>query len=120
VSRDIFVQDLPSGISSIAEIPDDFCPGTIGSRSRVLEAIGRLAPTADLSDPSWVVIEKDKTYHIEVNLGSDEDLSSFAFHVAGGVEAERLIADLLTALNMRALDPDSESGLFHGPDAIAP
>ncbi|WP_271009078.1 hypothetical protein [Paucibacter sp. B51] len=115
MGRDIFVQDLPPGIESIADIADDFAPGAIGHRAHFIAAIKEIAPHADFSDPSWGVIAKQNSYHIEVNFGRDEDLESFAFHVAGGAEADALIAKILKTLGLRALDTASESGLFELP-----
>ena len=113
LSRDIFVQDLPPGISSVDQIPDDFEPGLIGTRSEVIAVIKQVAPTVDFADPSWGVLAEPSRFHIEVNLGNDEELSSFAFHVAGGAEADRVIERILQALNLRALDTGSDTGLFH-------
>jgi hypothetical protein len=115
MGRDIFVQDLPPTISSVGEIPDDFEPRPIGARSRVIAVLRRLAPSASFDDPSGIVIVKPEAYHIEVNLGSDEELRGFAFHVAGGLEADALIARILSELHLRALEPASESGLFVPP-----
>jgi hypothetical protein len=112
LSRDIFVQDLPLGISSVSQIPSDFEPGLIGTRSEVIAVIKQVAPTVDFADPSWGVLSEPSKFYIEVNLGNDEELSSFAFHVTGGVEAERVIERILQTLNLRALDTGSDTGLF--------
>jgi hypothetical protein len=112
MGRDIFVQDLPSGICSTEDIPDDFVPGLIGRREQFIATIKDIAPHADFSDPSWGVIAQRDNYYIEVNFGVNEELESFAFHVAGGTEAQELISNILRALNLRALDTGSDSGLF--------
>ncbi len=111
---DIYVQDLPRGIASVSEIPDDFVPKPLGLRSSVIGTILGIAPHANFADPAWGVILKDSIYHIEVNLGDAEELDSFAFHIAGGGEAIELVSNILSALGLRALDPQSESGLFQG------
>src|SRR5437899_724968 len=116
MTHDIFVQDLPPGIASVSDIPSDFRPGPIGQRRAVIETIKAIAPYADFSNPSWGVLAKEGDFHIEVNLGESENLNSFAFHVAGGVDAEQLVGRILGTLNLRALDPRSESGLFRSPD----
>lgn len=112
MSYDIFIQDIPHGIKSVREIPDDFTPASIGERFRVIDVIKELAPHANFSDPSWGIINVDSTYHIEVNLGESEVLDSFAFHVAGGREAMQLITQILKRLQLRGLDPQNDSGLF--------
>jgi len=118
MSWDLFVQDLPRGISSIKEIPNNFRPAPIGKRQRVLDAIADLAPFADRSDPSWVTIEAPGI-SIEVSLGADEDLSSFAFHIRGGQESIDLVAAILERLGLRALDGGSTTGIFDPTTASA-
>ena len=112
MTRDVFVQDLPQGIRSTEEIPDDFVPSAIGERAHLISTIKGIAPHAEFADPSWGVISKQGSYHIEVNLGGDELVEGFAFHVAGGSEADELIAQILISLGLRALDTASDSGLF--------
>lgn len=73
MSRDIFVQDLPPGILSVEDIPDDFVPQALGvTRSQVVEAVRAVKPECDVSDPSWIILEELGEYHIEVNLGASE------------------------------------------------
>ena len=71
---------------------------------------------ADFTDPCWGKLENWPSYYIEVNLGESEALDGFAFHVSGGSEAMQVISCILRALNLRALDPDAESGLFQFSD----
>lgn len=113
MSRDIFVQDLPEGLVSVEDIPDDFEPKALkASRTEVIAAILAEAPHANFSDPAWGVIEAPGLYHIEVNLAETDQLDSFAFHLRGGVEAELLLSRILRRLNLYAIDTDSENGLF--------
>ena len=111
MSWDIFVQDLPKGIASVAEIPDDFEPGHIGTRNRVIDAIRSLYPESNFTDPAWGTLELAGC-SIEFNLGSSELLQSFAMHVRGGESAPDVIAHILQTLGLQALDPSSVSGLF--------
>src|SRR5258705_12355997 len=103
--------DLPRGIGSVADIPDDFKPSTIAPRSVIVEAIAAAAPGVDFSDPAWGFIEADE-YSIEVNIREADPVDSFAFHVRGGDAAVAVIADILRRLDLRAVDPQSDSGLF--------
>lgn len=113
MSRDIFVQDLPPGIASVEDIPDEFVPRPLAvTRAQVVAALSAEAPHADISDPAWVTIAVPGRYHIEANLGTNERLEHFAFHVRGEADAEQLIARVLDRLALRALDVASESGLF--------
>ena|SRR5262245_36501921 len=117
MSWDIFVQDLPNGIANTDEIPADFQRRPIGSRDDIIATIRRIVPTADFSDPLWGRIE-GSGYSIEVNLGKEHLLKSFAFHIRGGSDAIHVIAAILRELNLRAIDPSSETGLFDYPTSI--
>ena len=103
MSWDIFVQDIPSDARTIDDIPDDFVPATIGRRAEIIEKIKEVAPFADFSDPAWGTIE-GTYYSIEVNLGAEESIDSFAFHVRGDDVAAGLVSDILKHLNFRAFD----------------
>ena len=52
MSWDIFVQDLPAGISSVDDIPDNFEPGPIGQRSEIIALLLALYPECNFADPS--------------------------------------------------------------------
>jgi hypothetical protein len=117
VSWDLFIQDLPKGINSVAEIPDDFVPQPLGRRDELIVRIKELVPGADFSDPSWGVIE-GPGYSVEVNIGEAEEVDSIALHVRGGDLVVGLIADLLDQLKVGALDPQSESGIFQSDEAL--
>jgi hypothetical protein len=111
MSWDIFVQDLPAGISSVADIPDSFKPGPIGQRSEIMAKLSALYPESNFTDPSWGTLELPGC-SIEFNLGSGDKLQSFAMHVRGDERAPVVIGDIIAGLGVRALDPSSASGLF--------
>ena len=111
LSFDVFVQDLPSDARSVEDIPDDFSPQPIGERARLLAGILRAAPSADFSDPTWgQIVGPD--FSIEVSIGSEDVLDSFAFHIRGSQEALFVVADILSELRLRAIAPGTESGFF--------
>ena len=116
MSRDIFVQDIPSGISEVQDIPDGWMPEPLPySHAEIIEVIQRVVPGADFSDPEWGHIEADD-YSIEVNISREEPMQSFAFHVrAAGWEADHVVADILDELGLQAFDLDNDSGLFQRP-----
>ena len=111
MSWDIFVQDIPSAAQSIADIPDDFRPSPIGSRSRVLQAIRSAAPFAEFPDDSWARLDAPGV-SMQISLGTDDPQESFAFHIYGGDCSAGVVADILFRLNLRALDPASDSRIF--------
>ena len=119
MSWDIFAMDVPPEFKSIEEIPSDFTPRSLGSRSALIAKLKAIVPIADFSDPSWGLIEKDG-WSIELNMGDDEVCRDFAFHVRGdGDEAVEVVARILTGLGIRAFDPQSGGLFVAGPSAIA-
>ena len=94
MSRDLFVQDIPPGARTVADIPGDFAPCDIGERSSIIAAIRRVVPDADFSDPSWGNLE-GPDYSIEVNLGDEGPCTSFALHVQGGDTAAFVVHEIL-------------------------
>jgi hypothetical protein len=117
VSWDIFVQDLPRDAASISDIPADFRPKTIGKRVDVIRKIRELLPEADFSDPSWGRIDSED-WSIEVNIGEDEECSSFALHVRGGDTVVGVVSGILAHLNLRALDSQTGDFFVAGPEAL--
>ena len=114
MSRDIFVQDIPAGARSTADIPDTWQPGNLAfDRTSVIEAVVELAPSADFSDPGWGRVEFPN-FDVEVNVGDSAPLDSFALHVRSADPAapNKFIAALLDRLGVRAFDTDAESGIF--------
>ena len=121
MSWDIFVQEIPEDVKQISDMHEKyskFKPSPIGMRSEIIKKIKKVVPEANFSDPSWGTIDGDG-FSIEVNMGDKEECNGFAFHVRGGEAAAFVICDILEKLGLRALDPNSETGLFEiGPDAI--
>jgi len=111
VSFDVFVQDLPPDARTVADIPDDFAPKPIGRRADIVAGILRAAPATSFADPTWGVIN-GPGFSIEVNIGPEEVLDSFAFHIRGGQETLFVVADILRELRLRAIAPGTDSGFF--------
>ena len=114
VSRDLIVQDIPRDVEQISDIPDGWLPGPLSfDRVLVVDAIRQVVPTADFSDPSWGHIDLPGV-SIEINVGDESPLRSFAFHVraADVVAADGVLAAILTRLGVRAFDVASASGIF--------
>jgi hypothetical protein len=111
MSWDIFVQDLPGGISSVDDIPDNFAPGPIGERSEIIAKLLALYPECNFADPSWGHLGLPGC-SIEFCLGSEDKLQCLAMHVRGDERAPVVVGHIIAGLGVRALDPGSASGLF--------
>lgn len=117
MSWDIFVQDLPKDAKEVADIPDDFRPGSIGSRTQIIERIKEVAPNANFSNPAWGLLDGED-WSIEINIGPEEECSGFAFHVRGGAGAAGMVALILDHLGLRAIDTQAGGFFVAGPEAI--
>ena len=117
MSWNVFVQDRPRQATTVAEVPADYRPASLGKRSATIEKIREVFPDADFSNPSRGRIDEDDC-SIEVNLGTEEDCGGFVLHVRGGDAAIGVVAAILQHLHLRALD--SQTGEFFNarPEAI--
>lgn len=103
MSWDVFAQDLPADARTVDDIPGDFVPGSIGARSEIIQKIKEVVPFADFSNPAWGNIEGEG-FSIDVSTSDDEDVKCVAFFVRGNDRAAGIISEILTKLNLRALD----------------
>jgi hypothetical protein len=118
LSYDLLVQDLPDGITSVREIPDDFQPRGLGlTRTDLIEAIATAWREVNSSDPAWLTVDT-ADYSIEFNLGADDPIDNFALHVRGGAPTFGAVARFLDALSVQAIDVQDETGLFDAQRAI--
>lgn len=106
--------DLPRDARSVAEIPHDFKPVDLGPRSELIRKIQSVVPSADFTDPSWGQIETSD-FSVEVSLGEEEPINSIMLHIRGGGDVVGLVAELLAALELRAVD--AQNGEFFEPAA---
>jgi hypothetical protein len=110
MSWDVFVQDIPD-VGSVSEIPDDFQPVPLNlDRSKLIDTILETCPTADTTDPSWIVID-GPDFNVEVNLGPSSTVDHFAFHGRGDL-APGVVSAVTKRLGLRAFDPQSTTGMF--------
>jgi hypothetical protein len=113
MSWDIHFQDFPD-VASVQDIPDDYVPKSIGTRSDVIEKIKAQFQQADFTDPSWGLIKAD-SWSIEVNIGQDDVCESFTLHVRGGGDAMSAVERIAAATRARGIDMQTSE--FFLPDA---
>jgi hypothetical protein len=112
MSWDVFVMDVPPGMTDISEIPAGWRPAPLGKRADIIAKILALYPEANFSgDPSWGTLRLPQV-SIEFSFGEGEEIDHFAMHVRGGDPAPHVVAHILRELGMRALCSGSETGLF--------
>jgi len=118
LSWDLFIQDLPAEAQRVEDIPDDFRPRPLGSRSELIARIREVQPRVDFSDPSWGKLEGEG-FSIEISMGSKDLVQSVALHVRGGPATVDVVATLTRHLGFRALDIGAPSGFFDPESARA-
>lgn len=107
MSWDLFVQDWGDA-KSLADIPVDFNPKSIGKRSEMIEKMIEAEPSIDFSDSSWGRL-KNEHFSIEFNMGNGENLDSFTMHIRGSELAIPCIDHILSKLKLKASDGSSTS-----------
>jgi hypothetical protein len=105
MSWDLLVQDW-GDVKTLTDIPDNYEPKPIGSRSEIIARILEIEPLVDFTDSTMGRLENDQ-FSIEFNLGNEEIISSFALHVRGNELAIPFIGQVLSKLNLRAADGSS-------------
>lgn len=102
MSWDVIIFNLPDNVKTVLELTDESMT-PLGSRDYILSVISSVFPQADLSDPTWVVLDGDD-YSIEFSLGQDEQLETLMLHVRGDIEAINAIENFCKATGWRAFD----------------
>jgi hypothetical protein len=121
MSWDVLFQDLPDGLKSVRDVPDDFQPTRpLCNPDELLAKIQSIAPDADISDPTWVVLDADG-FSIELNIGDHDPVRSITLHVRGDDDgAIGVIQDLAAALGRTPIDCSAGELLdFNSPNAAA-
>lgn len=120
MSWDIFIQDLPKDIQTVDEIPEDFQPSSIGSRTDLIKRMRILVPEINFDSSSHAWIEGEQ-FSISVQIGEEDIVHCIGLFVRGnGDDAARVVSDLMVGLGLRAIDTSSETGLFQpGEEAQA-
>ena len=117
MSWDLFVMKLPPGLKEVEDLPGDFQPPLIGTRDGVIAEIRKIAPEADFSNPEWGIIE-GADFSIEISLGKEVMINSFALHVRGVDAAILNITRILDQLGLGAIDCQTSRFFEPGPAAI--
>jgi hypothetical protein len=103
VSWDVLFQDLPTGVKSLDDIPDDFKPKPLGPREHVVDRLLAEVPGIDFSDASWGTFEGEG-FSVEFNMGTGSVTKSVMLHVRGGDAALAVVRAVADALGVPAID----------------
>jgi hypothetical protein len=118
MSWDIFIQALPTGISAVSEIPDDFQPEPLGSRASVLANLQQLLPEFRPDAAGFGRVGREAG-SIEIDIGDDDQTQCIALFVRGSPAIVPEVSRIVAAFGGRALDMSSETGLYDQAAALA-
>lgn len=115
MSWDVLFQDLPAGIRSVADIPDDFRRGPLCSRAELVAAIRKAAPRTNGTGP-WLLDADGSS--IEFNADDGDPVRSVMLHIRGADGALAVVHALSVALGWPAIDCSAGELMdFESPDA---
>jgi hypothetical protein len=103
MSWDVFIQHLPASALTVADIADEFEPLPLGRRADVVRTILSIFPTADASDPSWL-IWTGSAGTINFGSGTEDLVTCIALHVRADESVIPMIERLIGRLGARAVD----------------
>jgi hypothetical protein len=116
MSWDVYLMPMPPDVSRVRDIPDDYQPPSMGTRTEVIDRIRARVPAVNFADPAWGVLECG-TFSIEFNVGKDP-VTSLMLHVRGADEAIGVVRDVAEALECGAIETgDGEVIDFDSPRA---
>jgi hypothetical protein len=118
MSWDVLLQRFPQNVTNPADVPNDYRPPVIGSRSEVASSLRKLFPAANASDPAWVVIHGED-FSIEVSTGDNDYCSRLMLYVGGGDGAVQAVMQIAQHFQMRALDCSTGEFMDAVPDPSA-
>ena len=111
MSFDIWMQDIPAHARTVADIPDDFEPRSIGSRAELIAKIIEAAPNATFKTLSYGEIESED-FSMDIWLGDENEVTCVTFNIYGNARnALPIVAKILQRCGQRALWP-GEDGIF--------
>ena len=102
----------------VAEMPQDWRPGVLGTAADVRSKISACLPEVDWSDPKWGTYDGDG-FSFEFNVGREDPIDGFMIHVRGGGNAVSALLHLSNECNWYLLDASQGEWLHHCKDAEA-
>jgi len=102
MSWDVIILRAPAGITRVSDLPDGF-DQPLGSREEVVRAICAAFPSANSSDPTWMVLDGDE-YSIEFSLGQNKSIEYLMLYIRGTAQAVDAVQHLCETTGWRAFD----------------
>jgi hypothetical protein len=118
---DVYALRAPRGARSVEQIPDGYTGPPIGEPDDVVEAVRRVAPHLDTSDPRWLRLE-GPDHQVEIALGKGIRVQDLSFYIGGGEGAVGVVLDVCRELGITPFDTETGEVLTSAsqPPAAAP
>jgi hypothetical protein len=115
VSWDVSIHKFPRLYRSVADIPRDEVPLSLGSRAFVHELVRMEFPGTDWSDPAWGQWSSADG-SIDFNLGSDDPATGLMLHVRANTNVIAAIVRLCLQNGWQGIDCSSGEFLEQSED----
>jgi hypothetical protein len=118
---DVYALRAPRGARSVEQIPEGYTGPPIGEPDDVVEAVRRVAPHLDTSDPRWLRLE-GPDHQVEIALGKGIRVQDLSFYIGGGEGAVGVVLDVCRELGITPFDTETGEVLTSAsqPPAAAP
>jgi hypothetical protein len=115
MSWDVNIYRFPSDIENVAQLSDDFKLAALAPRTQVAESLKQLFPEADISDLSWLVVDREG-FKIEISTGHAEPCLGLTLHVRGEKCPLAEVTQIAEHFAARAFDMTAYQFLDRMPD----
>lgn len=99
---DLTVLNIANGPETLEQVQDDAVL-PLGSREYVASIIQKTFPDADITDPSWLVVTRQR-YSIEFDIGKNNTVEYLTIHIHGDIESVDAISLLARTSGWSFLD----------------
>lgn len=101
---EIHILDLPP-VTHVDRIPADHRPKPIGDREKILAAIRKVLPMAEVQDRNWLFVRGDGIdISLQLHMEDETLIRYIVVHVEGGRQSAVAVAAMLRELGLRAID----------------
>ena len=103
---DVYALRAPRGARSVEQIPDGWTGPDIGDPDDVVEAVRRVAPDVDTTDPRWLRIE-GPDHLVEIALGKGIKVHDVSFYLTGGAGSVPVVLEVCRSLGITPFDTET-------------
>lgn len=114
LSWDLLLMPVPDDSAALDELPEGDEMPSLGERARVLAALAETMPSADLSDPAWIVVD-GPTWSLEINVSDSDPVEAIMLQVHGtGDDVLTVVHRLAESLGGAVMDCAADELLLPG------